>query len=906
MILGRAEEQRKVTDLLDRTRSEMGGFLAITGDPGMGKTTLLEWAAVTAESLVVLRAAGRESEADLPFVAIADLLRPLQQFTVDLAPGQADALQAVFSLDSSAPQDRGSVNAACITLLTNATLQAPVMMFVDDYHWLDSASRDVIDFLSRRTRVGRFGMVLTTRGPLPDDHDGSVISLDPLPTEAATDLLALRGVESPESIRLIVKLAAGNPLALVELPVDLPSTFPLTTNGEAITVSASIERSYRGRVAGLPPPTITALLALSVETTGLSVRVRGLLDLLDLDRESLAPAIAEGLVLQRGGTIRFRHPLLRSVVQQMASTEEMRRIHLAAAASTQDEDEKAWHRAAATDGADDEVAQALEDAARRALARGAATTAANGLERSAELSTDTVEARRRIIAAARAAHRAGDLDRTERLLTEARSTSDASQPDPGLLLLDADLRMRRGDFSGAYGMLRLEGNAIAERDPTRAATMLLIAARMRVYRFEASEAMHEVDEALSLVPREHWDLVHLTSLAMVRTMAGHPQATESVIEAMTAAHAAPHGHTHTLGIGWPLLWLEDYERARAFICRSVESQRETGSLAFLPQALLALAELDYRTGNWSAAENNAIEALALFVEGRQPTEAAIAEALLARLDASRGNAPGARLHANAAHESDVLSGLRAATAHAEAALGLLALGLGHHAEAISHLREGRVLVTSGDIGEPWLLPLDADLAESLIRAGETREGSAIAKELTERGRLFDRRSAIAAGLRVQAMYEDDFGLYFEEAVSLHEHLPTPFELARTELCWGERLRRARHRVDARSHLRRALSVFEQLGATPWAARARAELSATGESRPNGSATDLTSQERQVAELVGAGATNRETADMLFVSPKTVEFHLANVYRKLGVRSRTEMAHKLQQTPSGRPDLQTRQ
>ena len=894
MILGREPEQRVLATFLDRVRDGDGGFVAISGEPGIGKTTLLEWLAQAAAPLVVSRAAGRESEADLPFVAIADLLRPFQELTGGLPAGQAAALETAIALGAPGPRDRGSVNAASITLLTEATRESPLLILIDDYHWLDSASRDVIDFLSRRTRAGRFGMVVTTRGPLPEDHDGLVIPLDPLDSEVAAVVVARRGATSQESIRRIVTLAAGNPLALVELPLDLPPVGDPKSRGETLAVSGTIERAYRSRLSGMPAEAITALLALSVEATGTRPSLLRLLTILDLDMGSLGPAVDAGLVVDGGATLHFRHPLLRSVVQQMATPEELRSVHLAAASATEDGDQRAWHLASGSDGPDDEVAKALEEAAGRALSRGAAASAASALERSAELSSDPAEGRRRLVGAARAAHRAGDLVRTERLLGMARPSPETADPDPGLLILDADLRMRRGDFAGAYGILTLEGAALAGRDPVRAATMLLIAAKMRVYRFEAAEALREVEEAVTLVPRDLWDLVHLTSLGMVRTMAGHPLARESVMEAMTAAHAAPHGHTHTLGIGWPLLWLEDYEKARAFITRSIESQREGGHLAFLPQALLALAELNYRTGDWETARDNADEALVLFVEGRQPTEAAIAEALLARLDACVGDDRGVRKHSAAAAKSDVGSGLRAATAHAEAGLGLLALGLGRHVEAIAHLREAQLLVVTGGVEEPWLLPLDADLAEALVRAGDREEGMALAEELTTRGRALDRRSAIAAGLRVRGLVEEDFGPLFEEAVGLHEHLPTPFELARTELCWGERLRRSRQRVEARSHLGRALSIFDQLGAAPWAARARTELNASGQTLQNGSTTTLTRQERQVADLVGAGATNRETADVLFLSTKTIEFHLANVYRKLGVRSRTEMAHKLNQ------------
>jgi tetratricopeptide (TPR) repeat protein len=289
---------------------------------------------------------------------------------------------------------------------------------------------------------------------------------------------------------------------------------------------------------------------------------------------------------------------------------------------------------------------------------------------------------------------------------------------------------------------------------------------------------------------------------------------------MDAAIAAPHGHTHTLGIGWPLVWLEEYEQARAFISRSVDIQQEGGHLAYLPQALLALAELDFRTGRWDLARINASEALRLFEEGQQPTEAAVASALLARLEAASGDDEAARHHAAAAEGSDVRSGLQAATAYAAAAIGLLGLGQGNYLDAIEHLRRARAIAISGGIGKPCLLSLDADLAEAYIRAGDPTAANAVVFELARQAEALGRRSAMAAALPCQglAASDDSFRRFFEEAISFHEQTPTPFEMARTELCYGERLRRGRHRVEARGRLKRALTIFENLGAEPWARR----------------------------------------------------------------------------------------
>jgi DNA-binding CsgD family transcriptional regulator len=430
--------------------------------------------------------------------------------------------------------------------------------------------------------------------------------------------------------------------------------------------------------------------------------------------------------------------------------------------------------------------------------------------------------------------------------------------------------------------------------------MLLLASRFRVYRLEAVEALIEVEQALSLVPPEGREVVHHTALAMAQTIAGHPDARESVRRAAKAAIASPHGHIHSLGIGWPLVWLEEYELATAFIRRSVDIQREGGFLAYLPQALLPLAELELRTGHWDDARLNATEALALADDLRQPIEASYASSLLARIEAGFGEEITARAHARSALETEIRLGLRSATANAKAALGFLEVGLGNYQAALSDLEESRNLCELGGATEPWLFPVDGDLVEALVRLGDRGQALLIAKSLVARGEAMGRRSAMAVGHRAigLASEEEDFREPFETALAVHADLPTPFEVARTELAYGERLRRAKKRDDARRQLRRALEVFEGLGAVPWTERARLELELSGETleMPR-SVSGLTRQERQVATIVARGATNREAAATLFVNHKTIEYHLGNVYRKLGVRSRTELANVMREHES---------
>ena len=545
---------------------------------------------------------------------------------------------------------------------------------LDDYQWIDSASREVIDFLARRTAPLGYGMVIATRGPKPPDHKGSEVVVMPLPDDVAKKVVAGRQPSSAEVMQKVVDLAGGNPLGLIELPLDLSAY----QSDHSLPISEAIGRADRARIDELPHETRQALLVAAVEGSGSLANLRAGLSAVGLPANAIDPATASDLLIVEGSRLRFRHPLLRSVVVASAPRELVAEIHSALAESVTDEDQRAWHRAAATVGPDEGVAQNLEDTGQRALARGAAATAAEALERAANLSEDRNGKSRRLAGAVRAAHRAGLMALTARLLDTARAES--LELDPSLLILEADIRMRRGDYAGAYGALRLEAGAIAGRDPDKAVTMLLLASKLRVYRFEAKEGLREVEEALALLPTSERNLVHLSALGMVTTMAGEPTARDWVLAAAESAFVSVHGHMHTLGIGWPLVWLEDYERAYGFITRSVSIQRQGGHLAYLPQALLALAEVDYRTGRWEPARSHAEEALRLFQEGEQPTEAAVASAYLARLEAVSGYDEAAVRHASEAIEGDLRSGLQAASAFASAALGLLALGRGRYDE----------------------------------------------------------------------------------------------------------------------------------------------------------------------------------------------------------------------------------
>ena len=904
-MVGRDPELARLLAAVDSARGGCGATLVVHGEPGIGKTALLD-ALVTDAAVDTLRACGFESDAELPFATLADVIRPLLDDVADIPPVQGDALRNALGMVAAGGVDAAAVGVAAASLLRSVARRGPLLIVVDDVQWADTGSLNALMHVARRARQLPIAIVLAirTENLTPTMATLPCIDLQPL---AADDAAEVVRAQAPEVVATVVQTVVdrgrGNPLALCELlrGLSVDQRMGRAAIDDPIPVATEVVLAYRRRIDALPEDTRTGLLVAVAEGRGILLCVLDALAAASLNGKVFEPAERDELISIRDGAVHFRHPLVRSVVYQTATPAQRRAAHALLAGVEADDDRRAWHLASSVAEPAPVAAAAMIGLAERALGRGADSTAAVALARAAELTSPADEQGRLFAKAARAANRGGDTALASQLLARAAPLVGG---DPigraDLTLLDADLRMRRGDLHGAYLDLTKQAEAIVPFDVRRATAMLLTAAKLHVYRMEAAAGLASVRRAIELSGSDSLDLLQISSLAMTQTMAGDPEALATTRAAASAAMASTRGHLHTSGIAWPLVWLDEHELARNFLAWAIGTQRDGGCHSYLPQSLLPSAELDHRTGRWPQAIASAYEAHQLFLETSQPTEAAQAASMIARLAATLGDDEQCTTYARAAIKEDLGSGLFVATAYAHAALGHLALANHHHDDATTSLLRALSILDAGSVAEPALLCIHPDLVESLVRVGRDAEAQALTERLEQFAEQRGRHSLLATAARCRALIAppESFAHHFELALEHHNAFDVPFERARTELCFGQRLRRGNRRADARAHLAAAVETFDDLGAQQWSATAVVELRASGAHRagrdhgpiPNGST--LTRRERDVARRVADGATNKEVALELFVNEKTIEFHLGNIYRKLGLRSRSELGRAL--------------
>ena len=891
MLMGRVPECARIERLLAGARLGTSGVLVIVGEPGVGKTALLEHAIARADGMAVLRARGAEPEIDVPFGGLLALLRPALG-RLDALPGpQAAALRTALALERGGERDRFAIGAATLSLLAAHAERQPVLVVVDDAHWLDEPSLAAVTFAAGRLLADAAAVLIASRpgGPATALPTLTLGGLDRAASGAVLEQRAGRPLPPGAADRLF-DLTLGNPLALVELAgmaADVGAEPPLP-------VETTVERRYAQRIAELPEPSRRALVLAAAEGTGDLGVLQRAAGLLGVELTALDAAERAGLATVGPGNVAFAHPLARSAAYRSAPAGERRAVHQALAAAPTDPDRRAWHLAAAAVGPDAEAARALEAAGRRARARSAYAAAASSFDRAAHATPAGPERARRRFAAAEAAWLAGHADRVSALLEQAATEADDALR-PELDHLCGHAALRSGRVMAAHDILV----AAAATDPARAVVMLAEAAEACLYAARPAPMLAAARAAWAALggdagERERF-FAHLAlGMALIYSGegeqgAGHVRDAVEILERSDALSGDP--RLLSMAALGPL-YLRERAEGRALVERAMATARSEGALGTLPSPLWLAARDAATSDRWAVADALYEEVIRLARETGQATALCAGLAGLACVHARQGREAECRAHAAEALALAERLGLDFFGLWALDAVAELELGLGNVQAALARLEDTERLLAARAIEDPDVSPAP-ELVEALLQLDRSEDARRRLERFTARAHDKGQPWALARQARCSGMLGDDAG--FDEALRLHALTPDRFEEARTRLCHGERLRRDRRRTEARAQLRRALEIFDELGAAPWADRAQRELLATGETarrRTPSTLDQLTPRELQVALVLAEGHTTRAAAAKLFLSPKTVDYHLRHVYRKLGIRSRAALAEAL--------------
>ncbi len=906
MLLGRTDERLALDRLLAEARSGRGGVLALVGEPGIGKTALLEYAAEQADGMRVLRARGIESEAEIPFGGLAELLRPVLPAIDRIPAPQSKALAGALALGPASAGDRFAIGAATLSLLSAGAEDGPLVMLVDDAHWLDDPSSQALLFAARRLLADPIALVLAARdgeASLLDGADLRVLRLAGLSRSDAATLLA--GAEvSEELMEPLIRTTGGNPLALLELASN-GSRLMAASPAAPVPISTSIAKAFLGRFGRLPEPTRRMLVVAATSDSGdLTVLARAA-TALGLDIADLEAAEEAGLIVVGVGVMAFQHPLARAAVYSEASAHERRQAHgaLAAALSDNEIDRRAWHLAAASVGPDDQAASALEQAGDRARRRSAYAVAAAAFERGAVLASADDTRGRLLFAAAEAAWLAGDARRTLARLDDAQPYAADPLGAARIDHLRGQVAIRHGPVMEGYPLVVGAAERIADVDPDLAVIMLAQAVHACFYAGDTPAMVSAAQRAVELADRHDSRRAQFFAtiahgMALVADGSGDIGATavRRAVEILEESDELQDDPGLLLWGAVGPLWLREADAGRAVIDRAFERARAQVAVGVLPPLLHILARDQATTDQWPAAEASYDEAIRLARETGQRVELGAALAGLACLDARQGRETACRDHATEATALCDELGIGLYGVWAIQALGDLELGLGNAAQALIHHEAHAAALRRCGIADVDLSPAP-EVVDAYVRLRRNADAAPVAAEYLARAEAKGQPWALARAARCRGLLAepDQLETCFEEALHLHDRTPDAFETARTRLAYGARLRRARRRARARDELRAALATFERLGAKPWADQAEAELAATGETarrRDVSTLDQLTPQELQIARLLAGGKTTREAAAAVFVSPKTIEYHLRHVYGKLGIHSRDELAAAL--------------
>ena len=888
---------------MDTARDGRGAVLVVHGDPGVGKTALLEYAVEAGHDFRVVRTSGVEGEMELDYAALQQLCSPLLEFIERLPGPQRDALGVAFGLGGGKAPSPFLVGLAVLGLLSEAAERRPVLCLVDDAQWLDGASGAALAFVARRLLAERIVLAFSTRemgSGLARFPQMRVDRLGRRDARALLESVLVARLDDSVLERLVAE-TGGNPLALLELPrgltpAQLAGGFGLPA---ALPLAAGIEQSFSRRLARLPRDARRLLLLAAAEPLGDPALLWRSASELGIPEAAASTVESDGL-LTLDGAVRFRHPLVRSAVYGSAEPNERREVHRALADATDpelDPDRRAWHRAQATSVPDEEVAAELERSAGRAQARGGLAAVAAFLERAAALTPEPTHRARRLLAAAGAKRDSGDPEAALALLAgvEAGVLDELGQGRVDLLRAEIALEQRRGADAGR--LFLDAASRLEPLDPELARETYLealggaMASDVEVVGGASAVAAAARAAPPGAVPPRAVDVV-LDAFA-VRLTDGYAAAVPTyarALELLLATDIAREDGSRWLSVSsgrnsnMVALEMWDDEALHLLATRRVQVARDTGAVGHLAFALSFLVRSHILAGELAAAALVLDEAR-LIAEATGHSAVVNAPMILA---AWRGDETQASELIDASSEEAARRGW-ASNKYARA---VLYNGLGRHDAARDAAWE---LFEPDPIGYgSHLVP---ELAEAASRTDDQASLQYALDWLSERTRVVSSGWASGMEARVRALLSDGEVADGQYRRSI-EHLSGTrlrLELARTHLLYGEWLRRERRRLDAREHLRTALEAFTSMGAEAFGSRAQRELLATGErarKRTVETLDQLTPQETQVARLAAQGETNREIAARLFISPSTVEYHLRKVFRKLTVRSRTELARRM--------------
>jgi DNA-binding CsgD family transcriptional regulator len=901
-LVGRADECRQIDGLVERARHGHSGVLVVRGDPGIGKTALLEYTIALATGFQVVRATGIESEMELAFAGLHQLCGPMLDRLAVLPEPQREAMRTAFGLTKGTAPDRFMIGLALLSLLSEVAEQAPLLCVVDDAQWLDDASAHALAFAARRLLAEPICMLFGTREPMVDLRGLTEVMIGSLSHHDASALLAtvVRGPIDDRVRDRIIAETHGNPLALVEWPRGLtPAELAGGFGLPSLPMAGQIEESFRRRLEELAPGAQRFLTLAAAERTGDPALVWRAAGRIGVGNEEASVAVESGLI-ESGARMSFRHPLVRSAAYAAASLEDRRAAHRALAEETDataDPDLRAWHLALAAAGPEEEVAAELERCAGRAQARGGLAAAAAMLERSAALTLDPAARARRTIAAAGTHLDAGSLEEAAALLA-------AAEAGPLDAASRAKLELLRGRAATGFGTDQCEAarlllTAAKHLEPldargARDTYMLALTTANRASDLAGGsvfeEAARAAQAALGPPGPEHPHDLLLDSLALV-ALQGPAAAVPALRRALNAFDESGGPIEESAWFGYQIaaaciVW--DYGRFRRLGELYVEAARGVGALRTLPVALDSLAIAHMLAGDLGAAASLIGEAQAVI----EATGNSFGTRAAAQLAALRGHEAEAPASIGEAIEYGRARGQGSSVKIAQSAAATLYNGLGRYDDAL-------LAAQAANRRPPtWSSHLALhELVEAAVRTGQHAVAGEALEELSESASAggTDWARGIDARSRALVSEGETAEHLYRAAVECLGRTPLRPELARAHLLYGEWLRREKRRTDAREQLRTAHEMLAGMGIEAFAQRAARELAATGETvrkRIVDTLRDLTPQEAQIARLAAEGRTNPEIGSQLFLSARTVEWHLRKVFTKLDVSSRKQLQDAL--------------